>query len=107
MFYPGFRIRPFSHPGSGSEHFFHPGSRIPHEKWNASFLFFLLLKLSGAVLVSQKDPGSGKNSSRIRIPDPGGKKAPDPGSGSAKLVTGNEQIHRIQILIEIRVLIYL
>jgi hypothetical protein len=26
------------------------------------------------------DPGSGKNSSRIRIPDPGGKKAPDPGS---------------------------
>jgi hypothetical protein len=30
-------------------------------------------------------PGSGKNSSRIRIPDPGGKKAPDPGSGSATL----------------------
>jgi hypothetical protein len=27
-----------------------------------------------------------KNSSRIRIPDPGGKKAPDPGSGSATLV---------------------
>jgi hypothetical protein len=27
-----------------------------------------------------QDPGSGKNSSRIRIPDPGGKKAPDPGS---------------------------
>jgi hypothetical protein len=26
------------------------------------------------------DPGSGKNSSRIRIPDPGGIKAPDPGS---------------------------
>jgi hypothetical protein len=24
------------------------------------------------------DPGSGKNSTRIRIPDPGGKKAPDP-----------------------------
>jgi hypothetical protein len=32
------------------------------------------------------DPGSGKISSRIRIPDPGGKKAPDPGSGSATLV---------------------
>jgi hypothetical protein len=31
------------------------------------------------------DPGSGKNSSRIRISDPGGKKAPDPGSGSATL----------------------
>jgi hypothetical protein len=27
-----------------------------------------------------QDPGSGKNPSRIRIPDPGGKKAPDPGS---------------------------
>jgi hypothetical protein len=32
-----------------------------------------------------RDPGSGKNPSRIRIPDPGGKKAPDPGSGSAIL----------------------
>jgi hypothetical protein len=31
------------------------------------------------------DPGSGKNSSRIRIPDPGGKKATDPGSGSSTL----------------------
>jgi hypothetical protein len=29
-----------------------------------------------------RDPGSGKNSSRIRIPDPGGKKAPDPGSAT-------------------------
>jgi hypothetical protein len=37
-----------------------------------------------------RDPGSGKNSSRIRIPDPGGKKAPDPGSatlGSTTLVS--------------------
>jgi hypothetical protein len=31
------------------------------------------------------DPGSGKNSSQIWIPDPGGKKAPDPRSGSATL----------------------
>jgi hypothetical protein len=31
-------------------------------------------------------PGSGKN--LFRIPDPGVKKAPDPGSGSATLVTG-------------------
>jgi hypothetical protein len=31
------------------------------------------------------DLGSGKNSSRIRIPDPGGKEAPDPGAGSATL----------------------
>jgi hypothetical protein len=30
------------------------------------------------------DPGSGKNLSRI--PDPGVKKAPDPGSGSATLI---------------------
>jgi hypothetical protein len=31
-----------------------------------------------------RDPGSGKNP--FRIPDPGVKKAPDPGSGSATLV---------------------
>jgi hypothetical protein len=30
------------------------------------------------------DPGSGKN--LFRIPDPGVKKAPDPGSGSATLI---------------------
>jgi hypothetical protein len=30
------------------------------------------------------DPGSGKNP--FRIPDPGVKKAPDPGSGSAALI---------------------
>ena len=36
-----------------------------------------------------RDPGSRKN--LIRIPDPGVKKAPDPGSGSATLV-GNIQI---------------
>jgi hypothetical protein len=30
------------------------------------------------------DPGSGKN--QFRIPDPGVKKAPDPGSGSATLL---------------------
>jgi hypothetical protein len=34
-----------------------------------------------------RDPGSGKNPSRIRIPDPGGKKARDPGSGSVTLVS--------------------
>jgi hypothetical protein len=33
----------------------------------------------------REDPGSGKNP--FRIPDPGVKKAPDPGSGSATLVT--------------------
>jgi hypothetical protein len=30
--------------------------------------------------------------SRIRIPDPGGKKAPDPGSGSETLVQGKESL---------------
>jgi hypothetical protein len=34
-----------------------------------------------------RDPGSGKN--LFRIPDPGVKKAPDPGSGSATLTQGN------------------
>jgi hypothetical protein len=33
-----------------------------------------------------RDPGSGKN--LFRIPDPGVKKAPDPGSGSATLLQG-------------------
>jgi hypothetical protein len=33
-----------------------------------------------------RDPGSGKN--LFRIPDPGVKKAPDPGSGSATLILG-------------------
>jgi hypothetical protein len=45
--------------------------------------FFLLLGLQEQSLSlchtgSEKDPGTGKNSSRIRIPNPGGKKAPDP-----------------------------
>jgi hypothetical protein len=41
--------------------------------------------VSGEVLKVKKinHPGSGKNSSRIRIPDRGGKKAPDLGSRSA------------------------
>ena len=34
-----------------------------------------------------RDPGSGKN--LFRIPDPGVKKAPDPGSGSATLLQIN------------------
>ncbi len=37
------------------------------------------------------DPGSGKN--LFRIPDPGVKKAPDPGSGSATLVKTVLRIH--------------
>jgi hypothetical protein len=36
------------------------------------------------------DPGSGKN--LFRIPDPGVKKAPDPGSGSATLLTHKSHV---------------
>jgi hypothetical protein len=37
-----------------------------------------------------RDPGSGKN--LFRIPDPGVKKVPDPGSGSATLVFSNPTV---------------
>jgi hypothetical protein len=40
-----------------------------------------------------RDPGSGKN--LFRIPDPGVKKAPDPGSGSATL--GERMIGNIDL----------
>jgi hypothetical protein len=49
----------------------------------------IFLKLFTPKLVTKlskiwvRDPGSGKN--LFRIPDPGVKKAPDPGSGSATL----------------------
>ncbi len=48
------------------------------------------------------DPGSGKN--LFRILDPGIKKAPDPGSGSATLpiICGNGFISRLQFCIVIR-----
>ncbi len=39
-----------------------------------------------------QDPGSGKN--LFRIPDPGVKKAPDPGSGSATLPLGKLGVSR-------------
>jgi hypothetical protein len=38
-----------------------------------------------------RDPGSGKNLFRTRIPDSGVKKAPDPGSGYATLLKGTVQ----------------
>ncbi len=64
------------------------GSRIPDpktamidigEKNLLSYLFFGSQKYGFGI----RDPGSGKN--LFRIPDPGDKKAPDPGSGSATL----------------------
>jgi hypothetical protein len=80
--YPGTRIRIFSIP---DPNYFHPGSRIHIEelnKFNPKKLFLSSRKF---------DPGC---SSQIRIlifyssriPDPGVKKVPDPGSGSATLI---------------------
>jgi len=48
------------------------------------FIFEVLQKNFFAPGSGIRDPGSGKNP--FRIPDPGVKKAPDPGSGSATLV---------------------
>jgi hypothetical protein len=59
-------LKLFFYPGSGSKHF---SFRILHKKGitNKKFLFSGFLWVSAASLHS-----------RIRIPDPGGKKAPDP-----------------------------
>jgi hypothetical protein len=48
--------------------FFHPGSRILHEKCNANLLFSYFIWFQEQSH-SQQDPGSVKNSSRIRIPE--------------------------------------
>jgi hypothetical protein len=42
-----------------------------------------------------QDPRSGIRKNLFRIPDPGVKKAPDPGSGSATLFRGNLEINSI------------
>ncbi len=63
---------------------------MPKKKIWANFQRILELLLNKLSLSSQKygfwirDPGSGKN--LFRIPDPGVKKAPDPGSGSPTLL---------------------
>jgi hypothetical protein len=79
------RIRMFSNP---DPHLFHLGSRIP-----ASNKLSILTPKNWFLSSRKYDPGC---SSRIRIlfvthpgsrtPDPGVKKAPDPGYGSATLV---------------------
>ncbi len=83
------RIRLFSIPDRGSDVFpsripdpncLHPGSRILIKE----FKYFYPQKSKKWFLSSKKyDPGC-----LSRIPDPGVKKAPNPGSGSATLVTG-------------------
>jgi hypothetical protein len=45
-----------------------------------------------------RDPGSGKN--LFRIPDPGVKKAPDPGSGSATL-NSNKARYPVNIVVDL------
>jgi hypothetical protein len=81
------RIRTFSHPdpdpnifssGSGSKHFFilDPWSYVKSGMLFSWFLWFQFQEqsLSLSHTCSQKDPRSGKNSSRIRILGPKGKK---------------------------------
>jgi hypothetical protein len=76
------RIPTTSHPGSGSKHFF---ITDPEYYMNSGMLTHFFLASYGfrskvLVFQSQKNPGSGKNSSRIQ-----GKKAPDSRTGSASL----------------------
>jgi hypothetical protein len=64
---------------------FNPGSSIKNGMQTYFFLASYAFRSKVFVLVIVKktrDPRSGRNSSRIRIPEPGGKKAPDPGSGT-------------------------
>jgi hypothetical protein len=102
-------------PGSGSQHFSipdlgygsqvltfffpDPGSYIKRGMTNKNYLF----SFSGVSFRRQKDnlswiripdpdPGSDKYLSRIRISDPQGKKAPDPGSGSVTLGGGTKSL---------------
>ncbi len=107
--YPGSRILIFTHPGSKNrnkregwkknfchtflwshkfhkiEHYF--SFKVLKKKIWANFQRIIELFTQKIVTKLSKilvwDPGSGKNI--FRIPDPGVKKAPDPGSGSATL----------------------
>jgi hypothetical protein len=70
------------HPGSGSRILGVKKHRIPDP---TSFFIKAINKF--CLLIPDPDPTIAP--SRIRIPDPGGKKAPDPGSGSATLFQSN------------------
>jgi hypothetical protein len=78
------------YPGSGSDHSsiqnpgFYKKSGMKTYFYLSSYAF--RSKVLVIVIVKKiRDQGSGKHSSWIRIPDPGGKKAPEPRSGSATL----------------------
>ncbi len=87
--YPRSRILIFTQPGSRIS----DPETAAKERGEKKIVVILLKKLS---LCSQKygfgirDPGSGKN--LFRIPDPGVKKVPNLGSGSATLVVGCVQV---------------
>jgi hypothetical protein len=105
--YPGFLILIFTHPGSRIQKLERGEKKIcwhkPQISQNCKLFYFKMLKKKIWAnfqriieLFTQKivtklskiwvwDPGSGKN--LFRIPDPGVKKAPDPGSGSATLTS--------------------
>jgi len=53
------------------------------KNFNPQKIVFKLSEVTVGSGIRDPDPGSGKN--QFRIPDPGVKKAPDPGSGSATL----------------------
>jgi hypothetical protein len=86
------RIKTFFNPRSGSENF---SSQILHKKRDEKLefrtigtsTFFCSLWFQEQVLFVKKiiHPGSWKNVSWVRIPDPRDKKAPDPGPRSATL----------------------
>jgi hypothetical protein len=91
---PDQNIFSFRIPDLDPNIFFIPdlGSWIPHlvsymkSEMQTYVLWFqeqsLIVSVTG---IKIWDPGPGEKSSQIRIPDPSGKKAPDPGSRSATL----------------------
>ncbi len=90
------RIRIFSIPDPGSEFLFHPGSRICIK--NLSILTQKIVsssEIGSRLLIPDQDPDFTHLGSRI--PNPGVKKAPDPGSGSTTLLIlrPNSALHRL------------
>jgi hypothetical protein len=76
----GSRIRPFSHPVSGSKHYFKPDPGSYMKSGMQTYFFLASSDFRSKVLVlvivkQSRDPKSGKKF----IPDPGGKKHRIPG----------------------------
>jgi hypothetical protein len=87
--YPGSRIRIFSIPDPGSKRFPDPESENPHP--HERILVLKTEKIFVALGNMIRDVHSGSVSSILifypsQIPEPGVKRAPDPGSGYATLV---------------------